>query len=234
MKLLVENIAFSTAVLILLINLIGYVYSYLIVSSKIGNAKQIQPNYKISFDYFKKHTPLFFFNVLTLIVFVYIGLYFENIRIYVIDVDSEFSTISIIIHLFIILVFDDTFFYFLHRLMHENKYIYTKVHKIHHRANSPIPMDYIYVHPLEWMSGFIGPFIGILLLGGVSIYTFWLYLFVRNLHELSIHSGLKTSFIYKILPFYGTNEHHDVHHSKRDGNYSSTFTFWDNVFKTKF
>ena len=34
-------------------------------------------------------------------------------------------------------------------------------------------------------------------------------------------------------PFYGTNEHHDYHHAKRDGNYSSTFTFWDYIYKTK-
>ena len=145
----------------------------------------------------------------------------------------EFSYVNLFVQLFVILLFDDTFFYFLHRLMHENKYIYKKIHKIHHRANSPIPIDYLYVHPLEWMSGFIGPFIGILLLGGVSIYAFWLYLIVRNFHELDIHSGLKSSFLNRSLPFSGTNEHHDLHHAKRDWNYSSTFTLWDTIFRTK-
>ena len=145
----------------------------------------------------------------------------------------ELSYLNLFVQLFIILIFDDTFFYFLHRSMHENKYIYKKIHKIHHRANSPMPIDYLYVHPLEWMSGFIGPFIGILLLGGVSIYVFWLYLIVRNLHELDIHSGLKSSFLNRLFPLSGTNEHHDLHHAKRDGNYSSTFTLWDTIFKTK-
>ena len=98
----------------------------------------------------------------------------------------DLSFIMIIGQLFVVIIFDDAFFYILHRIMHENKFIYTKIHKIHHRANSPIPLDYIYVHPLEWMSGFIGPFIGILILGGVSIYTFWLYLFIRNFHEFAI------------------------------------------------
>ena len=35
---------------------------------------------------------------------------------------------------------------------------------------------------------------------------------------------LKHNFI--LDPFYGTNEHHDLHHAKRDGNYSSTFILW--------
>ena len=77
--------------------------------------------------------------------------------------------------------------------MHENKYVYYKIHKIHHEANSPIPIDYIYVHPLECQ--IYRSFIGILILGGVNIYTFWLYLIIRNLHELDIHRYQK--FIFK-------------------------------------
>ena len=79
----------------------------------------------------------------------------------------------------------------------------------------------------------IGPFIGIFLLQGVSIYSFWLILIIRNLHELDIHSGLKSSYLTKYFPFSGTNEHHDLHHSILDGNYASSFSFWDKMFKTE-
>ncbi len=220
---------YITIILVFLINAFGYIYSYLIVTKKIGANNQIQPNANREVEYFKNHRPLFLLNVSILILFVFIGLHFFGD--YIISFNSELTILNIILQLLIILIFDDTFFYFLHRLMHENKFIYKKIHKIHHRANSPIPIDYIYVHPLEWMSGFIGPFIGIIIIGGVSIYSFWLYLLVRNFHELSIHSGLKTSFVK--FPFYGTNEHHDIHHARRDGNYASTFTLWDVLFKTK-
>ena len=118
--------------------------------------------------------------------------------------------------------------------MHENKYIYKVIHKIHHRANVTIPIEYIYVHPLEWMSGMIGPFLGMVMIGGISFEAYLVYLIVRNLHELHIHSGIKTSFLHKIIPFYGANEHHDLHHAKRDGNYASTFIFWDVLMKTRF
>ena len=225
------NHLLQTIFLLVLINLFGYIYSYLIVTNRIGQNRQIQPKFIKDKEYLYNHSYLFIINVSILILFVFIGFYFFND--YIIKQDLEFSFLNLLIYLSIILIFDDTFFYFLHRFMHQNKYIYSRIHKIHHRAHSPIPIDYIYVHPLEWMSGFIGPFIGILLLGGVHIYTFWAYLIIRNLHELDIHSGLKSSFLNSFMPFSGTNEHHDIHHAKKNGNYSSTFSFWDTVFKTK-
>ena len=79
----------------------------------------------------------------------------------------------------------------------------------------------------------IGPFIGITVLGGVSVYSFWLLLIIRNIHELDIHSGLKSNFLIKFFPFSGSNEHHDLHHSILDGNYASSFTFLDKIFKTE-
>ena len=71
----------------------------------------------------------------------------------------------------------------------------------------------------------------------VSILEFfwlWIYLIVRNLHEIHIHSGIKTSWIKYFIPFYGDNEHHDLHHAKRDGNYASTFVLWDRIMGTKY
>ena len=53
------------------------------------------------------------------------------------------------------------------------------------------------------------------------------------MHEIHIHSGIKTLKYLKYMPLYGINEHHDIHHSKRMGNYASTFTFWDILLKTK-
>ena len=219
-----------TLILLVFINVSGYIYSYLIVTNRIYKDKRIQIQERTDISYLNKHIGLFSFNVITLMFFVFIGFVF--FKDYIISY-NDISFVVMLAQLVVILIFDDTFFYFLHRLMHENKFIYKTVHKIHHRANAPIPIDYIYVHPLEWMSGFIGPFIGILLLGGVSIYTFWLYLFVRNFHELAIHSGIKTSKTFNVIPFLANNEHHDIHHEKRDGNYSSTFYLWDILLRTK-
>ena len=47
--------------------------------------------------------------------------------------------------------------------MHKNKYILKKVHSIHHRAITPVAQVYI-CSPVGWLSGYIGPFLGMLIL----------------------------------------------------------------------
>ena len=223
-----NNYVIITVFLLCFINFYGVVFSYLITKENFLAISKIQVK-KISYETFLKRIPLCSFNILILIILNVIALqYFDDFFL-----KEYFSPGILCLEVFIVLIIDDFFFYFLHKYMHANKFIYKKIHKIHHRANTPIPIEYIYVHPFEWMSGMIGPFIGMILMGGISFYSYVIYLLIRNFHELHIHSGILTSKLFRILPFYGTNEHHDIHHSKRDGNYSSTFTYLDYIFKTK-
>ena len=217
-----------TVVLLIFINLYGFFYSYLITKKKFFNNNKIQSK-NIDYDILIQRMPLFLFNVSILIILNILGLYFLKD----VFIKGYISIPVVFLEVFVVLLIDDFFFYVLHRIMHENKYIYKTIHKIHHRANAPIPIEYIYVHPLEWMLGMIGPFIGMILIGGISLESYMIYLIIRNMHEIHIHSGIKTSTFLKFLPFYGTNEHHDMHHAKREGNYSSTFTLWDILFDSK-
>ena len=110
------------------------------------------------------------------------------------------------------------------------------IREIHHKAFAPLPIEYIYVHPLEWIVGAIGPFLGLLVLhlawGAIPAWSLWAYLLVRNLHELDVHSGIKSP-LGKWIPLYAPAEHHDLHHAKpTKGNFASTLTFWDNVLGT--
>ena len=74
--------------------------------------------------------------------------------------------------------------------------------------------------------------VSILLLQGIAFETFIVYLMFRTTHELFIHSGLRSSVFFKLIPFYGNNEHHEIHHAKFDCNYATTFTIWDKLFGT--
>ena len=218
----------SACLLLIGINIYGVFYSFLITKHLFLNNKKIQSK-NIDFNTLLSRLPMVSFNVAILILFNIMGLYFfEDYFI------REFRSIPwLMFEVLFVLLIDDFYFYFLHRGMHENKYIYKTIHKIHHRANVPIPIEYIYVHPLEWMSGIPGPFLGMVFIGGISFESYLFYLVIRNLHEIHIHSGIKTSILHRIIPFYGANEHHDTHHAVRDGNYASTFIFWDMLFKTK-
>jgi len=222
---------FYTILIIVSCNVFGFFLSVISIHFKFLHKYRIQKR-KIKSSIFYNRLPLILFNIFSLILVSSIGLYF---LFPLFEQTLNFSVISIIVQLLIILLVDDLYFYFFHSWMHKNQYILDKIHRIHHKAISPFALEYIYVHPLEWIMGYIGPFIavfGISIFSPVSILAFWLYQLIRNIHELDVHSGFK-SFFSKWIPFWGESEHHDLHHEKLNGNYATTFTLWDHIFKTK-
>ena len=219
-----------TVAILFCTNLIGYIYTALILHTNLINDYRIQPK-----EYFAKRfyerLPLILFNISILLGVGIIGVFLLQDFI-----DFSLPTVWVFTwQLILIFLIDDLYFYFYHAALH-TKFLYKHIHKTHHRSTMPIPMEYIFTHPLEWFFGAIGPFIGLVVIASfseINIYAFWVMSALRNLHELDIHSGIKSSKITSLIPFYGTTEHHDLHHSKNRGNYASTFTLWDKVFGTE-
>jgi len=225
------SFVFISLILLVSINLFGLILSVITIHSPKLDRYRIQVN-KINPSVFYRRLPLIGVNILVLCTISSFGLYF---LFPVFDPSLNFTFWVFIAQIGFILFVDDLFFYFLHRLMHENKFLLKNIHSLHHKATAPVALEYMYVHPVEWMLGYIGPFIGIgliALVSPVSCWAFWGYVLLRNLHELDIHSGYR-SVLTKWVPFWGEAEHHDDHHARLNGNYASTFTFWDAVFRTK-
>ena len=226
-----EIAAIITVLLLITTNSIGLIYSLLVLKTKLFAKYRIQSKaYKPRI--FSERMPLYLFNFFTLLVFSGVGTYF----LYDFFEVSSFSLLVILFQVLFAFIIDDLYFYFMHRWMHENKFILRKIHSIHHRATTPFPLEYLYGHPFEWIMGMFGVVFGfglILLLMPINIYAFWLFGALRNLHEIHIHSDLKLPFISKI-PFISETKHHDDHHAKLTGNYSSTFTWMDRIFKSNF
>lgn len=226
-----EFVAMGTAVLLLGSNLFGFIYSYVVLNTSLFSKYRIQSKpYKKGL--FWSRMPLFLFNLITLILFSAAGAYFlfdfldTNIPVWWV----------LIFQVLLAFILDDIWFYIYHRYLHQNKFLLKHIHSIHHRATTPFPLEYLYAHPLEWMIGAIGPiigFVGIALIMPINVYAFWVFGLLRNLHEIHIHSDLELPIISKI-PFISTTKHHDDHHSKLTGNYSSTFSWLDRLFKTNF
>ena len=131
---------------------------------------------------------------------------------------------------------DDAWFYAVHRLLHVKPELYRRVHRVHHRAHAPLPLDYIYVHPLEWATGALGPIAGLILIsavtGGLNAWTFLGYSTLRQIHELNVHSGMRSPIASR-LRFVGTAEQHDQHHARpSSGNYGTAFRFLDHLLGT--
>jgi sterol desaturase/sphingolipid hydroxylase (fatty acid hydroxylase superfamily) len=86
------------------------------------------------------------------------------------------------------------------------------------------------------MMGTLGVVFGfalILIFMKINLYSFWIFGLLRNLHEIHIHSDLKLPGL-SAFPFLSKTEHHDLHHSKLNGNYASTFLIWDKLLGTTF
>ncbi len=213
--------------------IIGLIYNYLLMYTSFFKNKRIRHQTlpeALSKAEFYKRLPLISINILTLYLLSIVGLYLGQGLF-----EMQWSGIGIfVLHFFAILFIDDLMFYLVHRTLHENKYLNQKIHSIHHRSVQPFPLDFIYAHPIEWLSGYAGAFSAIILInifGTVDVYAFWLWGLFRSLHELDIHSGVK-SVISRYIPLLAGTEHHDMHHLKSKGNYASTLVLWDKIFGT--
>jgi len=127
---------------------------------------------------------------------------------------------------------EDTWFYFGHRWLHTD-WAYRNIHRQHHEFTSPIGMASSYAHPVEFLFLGVGTFLGPVICGGDHIVGIWAWAFIRQVEAIEVHCGYDFPWnLSKIVPFYCGPPHHDHHHSSWDGNYASTFVWWDRVFRT--
>jgi Delta7-sterol 5-desaturase len=131
---------------------------------------------------------------------------------------------------FWILVFlHDTYFYWMHRLMHHPK-LFKLLHRVHHLSYNPTPWAALSFHPLEAIVeiGFL-PFAVIL----IPFHPLVLFLFATWSLAFNVlgHLGYELappSFIHHpFWKWFNTPTHHNLHHSKGQGNYGLYFNFWD-------
>jgi sterol desaturase/sphingolipid hydroxylase (fatty acid hydroxylase superfamily) len=129
------------------------------------------------------------------------------------------------------LVFEDTWFYWIHRLMH-HKYVYKWVHASHHVSVDSTPFTQ---NAFNFIEGLLLPLGGIL---PTFIFPSWgpayfVFLIFGGTANMIAHSGYE--FYPKWMLFWKTTStHHNMHHQYFDGNYGTHFTFWDKIMGTEF
>ena len=125
----------------------------------------------------------------------------------------------------------DTWFYWLHRWMH-NEPFYTKIHKLHHKSTSPNLLTTISVNPLESFinGGFVPLFLCVFT---VHDATMALIAPTNIIMGLYVHSG------YELFPrwwnkswatkWFITATFHDQHHKYFTINFGGYTTIWDRL-----
>ena len=131
--------------------------------------------------------------------------------------------------MFCILV-DDGLFYWSHRLLHENRWLYHTIHKQHHQFRYSVGLAVEYAHPVEdLLSNTIPTVLGALLLGSHVSVAFG-YMAMKVWQSIDAHCGFLLPFPlspWNVLPGMDCALAHDFHHSHNMGCYGGFFVWWD-------
>ncbi|CAI9116424.1 OLC1v1017565C2 [Oldenlandia corymbosa var. corymbosa] len=139
--------------------------------------------------------------------------------------------VQIIIAMFVM----DTWQYFVHRYMHQNKFLYRHIHSQHHRLVVPYAIGALYNHPLEGL--LLDTFGGALsfLVSGMTARTavyFFCFAVVKTVDD---HCGLWLPGNIFHMFFQNNSAYHDIHHQLQGlkFNYSQPFfPIWDKLLGT--
>jgi len=117
-------------------------------------------------------------------------------------------------HLVGFAVCEEVGFYYAHRMFHEIKPLYIRIHKQHHEWVAPIAIAARYAHPVEDVLANVGPVMLGPLVCGSHLVFLWIWMTLAMTSTLISHSGYH-------LPFLPSNEAHDFHHLRFDVNYGA-------------
>jgi sterol desaturase/sphingolipid hydroxylase (fatty acid hydroxylase superfamily) len=191
--------------------------------------KKIQPGFPVLSDYQRE----FLFSVSSSFIFATMGylFFFGPLAKYTMvynDIHAH-SMIYLFGTVAMTLLVHDTYFYWLHRLMHHPK-LYGYLHKVHHLSTNPSPWAAMAFHPLEAVIEFgiiaIVPFL--FPVHPLSIALFLLIMMIYNVYgHLGYELYPKGFSKSRIGKWINTSVNHNQHHQYFKGNYGLYFLWWD-------
>ena len=133
------------------------------------------------------------------------------------------------------LVVHDTYFYWMHRLLHHPK-LYRHAHLTHHKSVNPSPWTSYSFHAFE---GFTEALIAPIIIFLIPMHPIALMLFGMASLFINVYGHLGYEIAprwFRYSPFFAfvnTSVHHNLHHEKFVGNYGLYFRIWDRLMGTE-
>ena len=131
----------------------------------------------------------------------------------------------------------DTWQFFLHRSMHQNKFLYKHFHSRHHQLYVPYAFGALFNNPVEgFLLDTVGTGIASLALDLTPRESIFLYTF-STLKTVDDHCGysLPWDLFQKVFP--NNSIYHDIHHQMFGIKYHFSqpfFVFWDTIFSSQY
>lgn len=142
---------------------------------------------------------------------------------------NEYGLVYFFLSIFLMFLVHDTYFYWTHRIMH-HKSIFKYVHKVHHESIDTTPYTSFSFHPIESFVEYSISFVLVFMIPG-HILSLIIFQILSTLYNVIGHMGyeLYPTNWYRIplLKYKTPSTHHNLHHSKFNGNYGLYFTWWD-------
>ena len=134
-------------------------------------------------------------------------------------------------------IMEDAWHYWFHRALHYGP-LYKAIHKMHHTYSAPFGLAAEYASPIETALlgiGVVGcPVVLLAITGELHLFTMYTWITLRLFQAIDSHSGYDFPWSLRhFLPVWAGAAHHDLHHEKFIGNYSSSFTWWDYCLDTE-
>lgn len=128
---------------------------------------------------------------------------------------------------------DDFLYYWMHRALHRQPWLWRRVHRWHHRIKTPWAVVGHDMHPAEFLAT-----AGLMLVGpmvlGCHVLVLWIWIVIRQLEAAEGHCGYAFPISpLRFLPGADGPRHHDFHHAKVQGNYSGFLGWVDGVLGTR-
>jgi Delta7-sterol 5-desaturase len=134
-----------------------------------------------------------------------------------------------------LLIFNDAWFYFWHRLLHHPK-LFHHVHAVHHKSVDVNPFSSYSFH---WFEGLI---LGAWILPVALLVPIYLPM-LGAMHGFGLANNIMSHLGYEFFPrwllrvpllrWINTSTFHNLHHTSFRGNYGLMFRFWDRILDTE-
>lgn len=130
-----------------------------------------------------------------------------------------------------ILILQDTYFYFMHRLFH-TPILFKWIHQGHHRSKVPTPWtSFAFDLPEALIQGLF--FVGIVFLLPLHFITLIAALMTMTGWAVLTHLGFELLPPSIPCPWLIGSSHHLIHHKQYRMHYGLYFTFWDKLLGTQ-
>lgn len=139
----------------------------------------------------------------------------------------QYGVCYFVFSLFLVTLVHDTYYYWLHRLLH-TRFLFEAIHSVHHVTRNPTVVSFFAMHPLEDilmslsipLCAFLFPISDLAFNG-----AYFLYL----MQAIYAHSGFEWFKTQKHSICFNTSYAHNMHHQFMGVNYSYFYNIWDRI-----